>query len=275
MDSLLSRFRPEAKSKGLQLFTEVSPDSSVTGDRELTALVLQNLLGNAIKYTGHGAVRLLATRRPDGEWNIAVTDDGPGIAEEDQARLFNAFVRGNTHGQPGAGLGLSIASQAANLLGGSLTVHSIVGVGSTFTLTLPARSRLPESEHPEPPAAPPAKPLRILLVEDIPETARAMVRLLTSMGHTVVAVSSADAALRAAADQSFDVLLSDIGLQGKSGLDLMRELRQLRPNLPGIALTGYGTGADERRSTDAGFSRHLTKPVDPKALDHALRNIQP
>ena len=273
VESLLARFRPEAKSKGLELFSEVSPDSSITGDRELTSLVLQNLLGNAIKYSDHGAVRLLATRRPDAEWTIAVTDDGPGIAEEDRDRLFGAFVRGNTHGQPGAGLGLSIASQAAQLLGGTLSIHSILGVGSTFTLTLPHRSRAPDPGKIDGPSAPPANPLRILLVEDIPETARIMVRLLNSMGHATVAVSSVDAALRAAADQPFDAVVSDIGLQGKSGLDLMRELRTLHPTLPGIALTGSGTGADERRSSAAGFSHHLTKPVDAQALASALKNL--
>ncbi len=274
LDSTLVRVRSDAQRKGIDLVIESSPDAHLVGDREMTGLVLQNLIGNAVKYSDHGTIRVVANQRADGSWTIAVTDDGPGIAEEDQHRLFEAFVRGNTHGQPGAGLGLSIASQAAKLLGGSLTVHSIVGVGSTFTLSLPpdmSACRQP-TDAPAPPGAL-SKAMRILLVEDMPETARAMVRLLTTMGHTVVSVSSAEAALRAARENAFDIVVSDIGLQGKSGLDLMRELRAQFPNLPGIALTGYGSGADEQRSAEAGFVRHLTKPVDAQVLHNILREL--
>jgi signal transduction histidine kinase len=105
-------------------------------DRELVTLVLQNLLGNAVKFGRHGVVRLTAEEDPAG-LRISVSDQGPGIAPDRLATLFKVFTRGETHGQPGLGLGLSIASHATRLLGSDLRVESAEGKGSTFSFTLP------------------------------------------------------------------------------------------------------------------------------------------
>ena len=111
----------------------------LNSDRELLTLALQNLLGNAVKYSSKGDVTLAARRSPDHDdgWVLSVSDEGPGIGPENLGRLFEAFTRGDTHGQPGVGLGLSIASQATKLLGGKLEVDSKLGAGSTFRLVLP------------------------------------------------------------------------------------------------------------------------------------------
>lgn len=129
------QFAAEAQRKGITLVTEVPDDAVVHSDGELINLVLQNLVGNAIKYASGGTVRITAGHASPA-WKISVTDEGPGIAAEHLARIFEAFRRGEAHGQDGVGLGLAIASQAARLLGAELTVESKPGQGSTFTMIL-------------------------------------------------------------------------------------------------------------------------------------------
>jgi signal transduction histidine kinase len=125
-----------AAYKGVGLENEVPAQAVAQSDRELIAVLLQNLVGNAVKFSTRGVVRVGATEDPLG-WRLFVADQGPGIAPERVKTLFNAFTRGETHGQPGVGLGLNIASHAARLLGSDLQVESTVGQGSTFSLTLP------------------------------------------------------------------------------------------------------------------------------------------
>ena len=128
-----------AADKGLRLENLVPEEAAAHSDRELLTLVLQNLLGNAVKFSERGAVRVTATDHPLG-WKVAVSDQGPGISPERRAQLFDAFTRGETHGQQGVGLGLNIASHASRLLGSDLSVESEPGRGATFSLTLaPAR----------------------------------------------------------------------------------------------------------------------------------------
>ena len=139
--------RAAGTAQGLTLEMSVPDDASAVSDREVIALVLQNLLNNAVKYSTTGTIRVAASRwaeEDSGGWSLSISDQGPGIAREQLGRFFEAFSRGDTHGQPGVGLGLAIASQAAKLLGGRLTVTSELGSGSTFTLVLPV-SRPPSS----------------------------------------------------------------------------------------------------------------------------------
>ena len=127
-----------AAAKAIGVCVDGPPDGTITSDPDLIRLALNNLVGNAIKFSTAGTVRLCGSG-PDaeGRWRLSVADDGPGIAADRIGQLFDAFARGDTHGQPGMGLGLSIAADAARLLGGGLDVASTVGVGSTFTLTVP------------------------------------------------------------------------------------------------------------------------------------------
>jgi signal transduction histidine kinase len=138
--SAISQLLRQAEKKGVRIAVEVPSDAVVHSDAELITLALQNLAGNAVKYSQRGVVRVGAKQGEDGDgrWVVWVSDEGPGIAEEHQERIFEAFRRGESHGQAGVGLGLTIASQAAKLLEGELTVESTVGVGSTFRLALPA-----------------------------------------------------------------------------------------------------------------------------------------
>ncbi len=134
----------QATRKGLLLAVEIEPGAKVQTDREWVALVLQNLIGNAIKYSDKGTVRLARQSRRDrrGSWQVLlVSDEGPGIAPENLERLFVAFTRGPDERQDGVGLGLAVALQAAKQLGGELNVESKVGAGSTFMLALPDDSK--------------------------------------------------------------------------------------------------------------------------------------
>jgi signal transduction histidine kinase len=127
-----------AEAKGIKIVVDAAPGAVAASDRELIALVVQNLVGNAVKYSSAGTVCVTAVCGADGRCGVSVSDQGPGIAVEHLERIFESFRRGDPHGKPGVGLGLAIAAQAAKLLGATLTVESKVGVGSTFTLTLPA-----------------------------------------------------------------------------------------------------------------------------------------
>lgn len=130
----------EAKSKGLELDTDVPEGAQAASDEGLLTLVLQNLLGNAVKYSSRGRIKVIAQNAVNDEdvsWILSVVDQGPGIAPENLNHLFDAFRRGDTYGKPGVGLGLTIASQATKLLGGKLEIESKVNAGSTFRLVLP------------------------------------------------------------------------------------------------------------------------------------------
>lgn len=134
---MAARFRHQAAAKGLHLAVETPDHCVVTTDRELLVTILQNLVGNAIKYTVRGDVRLTLTAVPGDGCTISVSDAGPGISAERMEQLFTPFVRGETHGQTGVGLGLYIARQAAEILGATLRAESKIGQGSTFALHLP------------------------------------------------------------------------------------------------------------------------------------------
>ncbi len=125
-----------AKDKSVELTTDAPADSTIQSDKDLLLMILQNLTSNAIKYGARAPVRLSAAPRANGTWLISVTDRGSGIAPDKLAELFGSFTRGDTHGQPGVGLGLSIARQAADLLGAKLWAESEPGRGTTFHLEL-------------------------------------------------------------------------------------------------------------------------------------------
>jgi signal transduction histidine kinase len=134
---IVNQFSYQAKDKNLELRCEVAPGAAaIVSDRELLLMILQNLVGNAIKYSKQGAVRIVTAKQGDGS-RLSVVDQGPGIDEKQLARMFQPFARGETHGQAGTGLGLSIARQAADLLGAKLWAESEAGRGCSFHLDLP------------------------------------------------------------------------------------------------------------------------------------------
>jgi len=141
---IVGQFSYHAKDKGIALTSESADDAMVTSDRELIMVILQNLVGNAVKYAQRGRVKVVVDKSCEGgrACRVSVIDEGPGIAPERLQQLFQPFARGETHGQSGNGLGLSIARQAADLIGAKLWAESKVDDGTAFHLDLP----------PEPPA---------------------------------------------------------------------------------------------------------------------------
>ena len=146
LSEIANQSRHEAQSKGLKLDVDAPEGAQTNSDEALLTLVLQNLLGNAVKYSSSGTIKITARNGVEGKstgWVLSISDEGPGIAPENLSNLFDAFKRGETHGEPGVGLGLTIAAQAARLLGGELAVESKLNVGSTFRLVLPSYAPAP------------------------------------------------------------------------------------------------------------------------------------
>lgn len=246
--------------------------------------VFWNLLTNARKFTPAGG-RIIVTSRngPDGDRSIIVVDvddTGVGIDPEMLPKLFNAFEQGGSeHARRAGGLGLGLAICKALVLahGGNLTASSPgIGQGSTFTVQLQTTPAPIHAAPPRPAATTPggrstspARPVRILLVEDDAGTLGAMQRLLNSHRHQVLPATSVASAMEVASQHSVDLVISDLGLPDGLGYELMRTLAD-KYGLCGIALSGYGMAADIDRSHDAGFIEHLVKPVDIAAVEAAI-----
>ncbi len=255
--------------------------ANVSGDTARLQQVLWNLLKNAVKFTPPGGTITLRTwlESEDGPLCIEIADTGLGIAPDVLPMIFSAFDQGalqpGRHG--GLGLGLAIAKTFIDLHGGDIRAASAgEGQGAQFTLRLPL---LPKAETDlaaapsaasDESAAPAAR--RILLVEDHADTLRTLARLLTRRGHTVAGAATCAEALALAASATFDIVISDVGLPDRSGLELIAELRRTH-SIPAIALSGYGMEADVANSQAAGFNRHLTKPVNFPLLEEAIRDL--
>jgi PAS domain S-box-containing protein len=272
--------RSDAQEKNLRLTLDLAATHSwVRGDPARLQQVLWNLLRNAIKFTPAGRGITVRTSDAAGgeQVRLQVIDEGVGIAPKVLPKIFDAFEQGDPQvGRSfgGLGLGLAIAKMVAELHGGRLWAESPgPGQGATFTLELHTGTpdRRPRAGENGMPAAS-AAGVRILLVEDHPDTARTMRRLLSASGFNVTTAGSVADGLRLATQEQFDLLVSDIGLPDGTGYDLMEQIRATR-RLPGIALSGYGMEDDIRRSLDAGFAMHLTKPVDIQLLEQAISTL--
>ncbi len=210
---------------------------------------------------------------------MRVRDEGMGIRPELLLHVFDLFVqedRSLERSQGGLGIGLTVARKLVELHGGTIAARSEgLGKGSEFIVRLPV---LQESVRPAAPpgAGPPTPataPRRILVVDDIMDIAESTAMLLRMWGHEVRLAHNGPEAIQAAAEFRPDAVVLDIGLPGMSGYEVARHLRQ-RPEFHRtllIAVTGYGQEEDRRRTDEAGFDRHLTKPVDPLALEAMLR----
>jgi two-component system, chemotaxis family, CheB/CheR fusion protein len=268
----------DLESCGLTLELSLgSGPQTVEGDMGRLQQVFSNLLRNSIKFTPAGGSIRVRSRREQQMFVVDVSDSGAGIDPEFIPRAFSAFEQADkTHTRKaGLGLGLAICKTIVDLHGGTITAQSEgKGLGATFVVSLPAmagaRPATGQHEPAEPEEPRPVKPLRILLVEDHADTARFMRRLLTKDGHAVQWAGNVAAGLKLAAEQPFDLLLSDLGLPDGTGVDLMRALRREGSMLPGIVLSGYGQDEDVARSCQAGFAAHLVKPLSPEKLHDAI-----
>jgi CheY-like chemotaxis protein len=240
--------------------------------------VFWNLINNAVKFTPHGGEIRIRTFNDDaGRFHFEITDKGIGIEHERLASLFKPFEQADasvTRQFGGLGLGLAISRHLVELHHGTIEADSRGrSFGATFKVTLGA---LPETAKKTDQAsrAPKhlAKPLRILLVEDHRDTRHMLSRLLTHFGHQVLTAGNIHNALDIVASENIEVLLCDIGLPDGSGYEVISQAQQKRP-IKAVALTGFGTDEDLRRSKEAGFDFHLVKPVDLHELQTILDKL--
>jgi signal transduction histidine kinase/CheY-like chemotaxis protein/streptogramin lyase len=271
--------QPLAQRKGLSLTVEIAPGvpDLVWGDMLRIKQILLNLVSNAIKFTERGGITLTLSRIGGDLLRFRVADTGPGMSDEVCARLFNRFEQAagvmRRHG--GSGLGLSISRQLAVLMGGKLSVSSVVGEGSAFDVDLPIYEAQPAGSVRA--AAPaqrttPASALDVLLVEDDPTVAQVLVGLLAGMGHRARHAANGLVALVELKDTRFDLALLDLDLPGMDGLRLARMIRggSMQPDLPLIAVTARSIGDEETQIRAAGMDGLLRKPVTAALLDAAI-----
>lgn len=274
------RLKAEAAEKALQVDFELAPTPAwVQADPVRLQQVFWNIIRNAVRFThAQGRVTIRSYASEAAWWSVEIADNGVGIEPPELNRIFVPFEQGN-HGHRfgGLGLGLAISRRLVEQHGGRINARSEGrGRGACFTIELPATTE-PNGQSNDPMApdaregnhAVPAR--RILLVEDHDQTRATLARLLTQRGHDVSTAETIEEALVCAQTFAFDLVLSDVGLPDGTGHDLITRLREKRPVFRGIALSGYGMESDVRRSLAAGFSAHLTKPVDIQALEKLLR----
>jgi two-component system, chemotaxis family, CheB/CheR fusion protein len=271
--------RADIDARRLEFGLDVGSGSyTVEADATRLQQVFWNLLRNAVKFTPKGGcigIRCRGTQ--DHGVVVEVSDSGEGIEPEALSGIFKAFEqteRSITRQFGGLGLGLTISKALVELHGGGIEARSAgKGKGATFTVVLPlAASRVASGTTP-PVARPAGRRLRILLVEDHGDSAEMMRQLLTLEGHDVESAGDVVTALDTAAQGAFDLLISDLGLPDRSGLDLIRELRARGEMMPAIALSGYGQEQDIRRSREAGFAAHLIKPASPERLAETIAAV--
>ncbi len=283
IDKAIDTVRSTIEARGLSMHVDLSaPDRKVDADPVRLQQVFWNVLKNAAKFTSPGGRIMIHSRNPDrGTIQISIIDTGLGIAEENLERIFHAFEQVQhpaAHRFGGLGLGLAISRKLIEAHGGKIWAESRgLGQGTTFQITLPlifagAAELEPQKPSPAPAAGP--VPLRILLVEDHDETRAILERLLKRRGHEVFAAADVATAQNLGSQNDCGLVISDIGLPDGNGYDLMIELRKMHPHLLGIALSGFGMEQDVRRSREAGFFAHLTKPVDMQALDRVINDAR-
>ncbi len=260
-----------AMEKGLELTCEVAPavPNRLLGDPFRLRQIVMNLLGNAVKYTDQGSVRL----RVDGSLRLDVIDTGIGIPEDKLASIFDEFVQADssiTRRYGGTGLGLAIAKKLAELHGGRIWVESEVGRGSAFHVELPMEAAAPSDAGQE-------MPLRILVVEDNPVNQQVVAGLLGKRGYRASAVNNGREALAALESATFDLIFMDVQMPELDGLEATRLIRRDKRwlALPIVGLTAHAMAGDRERCLEAGMNDYLAKPVRLHTLLGIVRKYSP
>jgi PAS domain S-box-containing protein len=278
--------RPASEAKEIRIHVVQNPNAApITGDPTRVQQIIWNLLTNAIKFTPRGGHIQVVVRRTDSYVEITIHDTGQGISPAVLPRLFTRFSQGDsstTRRHGGLGLGLALVRHLTELHGGTVRASSPgQGQGATFVVELPitvakqdARER-PTARGAS--SAPPTAPwqldlsgIKVLVVDDDPDALALMKRVLESNKAVVVTADTAEAALELLQADKPSILLSDIGMPGQDGYQLIRKVRQLPASqggdTPAVALTAFAQTEDRRRALLAGFQMHLPKPVEAPEL---------
>jgi two-component system CheB/CheR fusion protein len=279
VEEALETVRAAANAKGVALsLLHDDTKTSVLGDADRLQQVAWNLLANAVKFTPHGGRVEVWVGRAEACVQLRVRDTGQGIAPEFLPHVFGPFRQAESsvaRSQTGLGLGLAIVRHLCELHGGNVTAASAgEGKGATFTVSLPVPPLLLADSQAEgdlqKDGRRPLSGLRLLVVEDEATSREMLTALLEQYGAQVTAAGSAGEAQAALEHAVPDLLVSDIGMPGESGYDLIRHVRSLLPTqgglVPAIAFTAYSSHQDRLDALDAGFQAHLAKPTDAARL---------
>ena len=294
VDSIVESLRPAIVARDIAFETGIDPAAgALSGDPARLQQIVWNLLSNAVKFTPHGGHITLGLSRAGAQIEISVADDGEGISGEFLPYVFDRFRQADAsikrrHG--GLGLGLAIVRHLAELHGGTVVAESKgEGRGSRFAVLLPIRSRY-EGSAAQPATSPPRAPdsgapprarpkprltgLRILSVDDDPNTREMLQEALERAGAEVASAASAPEALEKLQSLRPHVLVSDIGLPEEDGYDLLRKVRALGAahggKTPAVALTGYAREQDYKAAMAAGYQEFVAKPVNLEELSSAI-----
>jgi signal transduction histidine kinase len=292
VSAAVASVQPDLDAKQIDLRIEAQePVGRLRADSSRLQQVVWNLLSNAVKFSPQGGRVTVGLRHEDGHVVLSVTDCGQGIAPDFLPLVFDRFMQGDAgrnrqHG--GLGLGLSIVKQLVEAHGGRVQVSSPgLGHGTTFEVRLPEDGQAPRPEAvgaasgdaPDSLMAPlaenedgesPLAGLRLLVVDDDADASGMLQIILRDRGAAVRVAGSSTQAMTLLREHPFDVLISDIGMPGKDGYELVRELRALEErtgrHLPAVALTSFTRGQDEDHAREAGFDAHCPKPLRPLKL---------
>jgi signal transduction histidine kinase/BarA-like signal transduction histidine kinase len=276
--------RPAVRQKGLAIDVAADGPATARVDPERTRQVVWNLLSNAVKFTPPGGSIRVRVERSERAVRVAVDDTGAGIDPSFLPYVFDRFRQGDVGAnrrEGGLGLGLALVRAIVEQHGGTVAVQSEgLGRGTAVTVELPTESAMARRNTPI--AASRLAPtedlagVRILLVDDEADARELGSTILQLHGAEVLTASSAAEAMQRLAEHEIDLLLSDIGMPIEDGRSLVRRALARQPSLKAIALSAYARREDEERAIEAGFSRYLTKPVDPERLiDTVLRVARP
>jgi signal transduction histidine kinase/CheY-like chemotaxis protein len=280
--------REEIAAKDLKIEFRLRAERAfVEGDPARLQQVFWNLIKNSVKFTPAKGRIVIETLNPTPDKvEIRTTDTGIGIESDQMERIFNAFEQGQssiTRRFGGLGLGLAISKAMVDAHGGTINAESGgKNRGATFIVTLAtvaapaAVTAVPETTGPKAVAIKATKAKgtgpRVLVVDDHVDTCTGMQMMMERRGYRVTVAHTADQAIEKAEQQAFDLVISDIGLPDRSGYELMNELSTTK-GLRGIALSGFGMENDVSRARAAGFSEHLTKPINFDRLDEAIQML--
>jgi PAS domain S-box-containing protein len=275
IEFLVGLSQSELQNKVLKLALKLdAPRHHVHTDAARLQQVLWNVLRNAVKFTEQGgAITIITSNDAQDRLDITFRDTGIGMTPDTLSKLFVPFEQADptiNRRYGGLGLGMTISNALVELLDGEIRAESPgLGLGSTFTITFPTVDPAANGSEPTSASRKSQNKVRLLLVEDHIDTARALARLLENRGFTTKTAANIATALEAIEREDFDLYLCDLGLPDGTGIDLIRKIRETRKT-PAIALTGFGMQEDVERAQKAGFDAHLTKPVNLQKLEATM-----
>jgi CheY-like chemotaxis protein len=282
IDYLLTFFKPEAEEKGVTLLFKTSltsKESTIITDREKVFAILTNLIKNAIKYSDKGAIEFGYLKKAE-YLEFFVKDQGIGIPKERQEAIFERFIQAdisNKRAFQGAGLGLAITKAYVEMLGGKIRVESEEGKGSVFYFTLPYNIQQEErfihaavipADAPENQM----KPLKILIVEDDPDSAKFIEIIVRKFGKEIIKARNGVEAIKYYLNNpDTDLILMDIQMPEMNGYEAIRQIRQRNKEVIIIAQTGYALAGDSEKAMEAGSNDYITKPIGSSALKALIK----